>query len=251
MQPPNLRALHVTSRVLDYGTWLIISGVVFYSLMTTTPFVAAHSAWEWSGPALGLMMDAAFIMALQADSVLARYRVGDLGPWPRRFRWYTGLGTIFLNIWGSVEKGDRVGIAVHLLGPGLLLIVSEVAPIYRRAMADIIDRVTAETAAAKAAAAPDPDPERAPVPAPEAETETEEEYAAPVPLFPAPPRQRRAHAATPGARANSVKARGLALMAEAVEAGRDPLTPEELADKLDCSPRHGLNIVKAWEGKTG
>lgn len=134
------QALVRTNRVLTGGTWVLIAGVVFYSLMTTTPFVASHSAWKWSGAALGLMTDVAFVMALQAESVLARHGVDtkQLGPWPPLFRWFTGGATVFLNIWDSVARRDPVGVAVHLIAPALLMIVAEVAPVYRAAMARLI-----------------------------------------------------------------------------------------------------------------
>jgi hypothetical protein len=120
--------------------------VVVYSLMTTTPFVAKHSAWPETAFLLGLMTDAAFVMALQADSVLARYGVKEQGGWPRTFRWFTGLATVFLNTWGSVQKQDWTGVAVHLIGPALLLIVAEVAPVYRRAMAEALKQAEQEAA---------------------------------------------------------------------------------------------------------
>lgn len=249
-QHVDVEALRTTSRVLDWGSWFIIAGVVFYSLMTTTPFVASHSEWKWSGPALGLMMDAAFIMALQADSVLARHRVTDkqLGPWPRRFRMFTGVGTIFLNVWASVEKSDPVGVAVHLLAPALLLIISEVAPVYRRAMADLIaDAEAAAAELAAAEAAPDPDPERVPVPEDQDDIEPEAEV---MELFPEPRAPRRRHAAPATGRANSKKARGLALMAEAAEAGNPLPTPEELAIALECSTRYGQMLHEAYREKT-
>lgn len=133
-----------TNRILTGGTWFLIVGVIVYSLMTTTPFVAEHSAWVEAAPLLGLMTDAAFVMALQADSVLARYGVKETSGWPRAFRWFTGLATVFLNIWSSVQVRDWTGVAVHLIGPALLLIVAEVAPVYRRAMAEALKRAEQE-----------------------------------------------------------------------------------------------------------
>lgn len=142
----NAGALRVTNSVLTAGMWLITLGVIGYSLMTSTPFVAAHSAWTWSGPALGLMTDIAFVMALQAESVLSRYGVTsrELGPWPLVFRWFTGGATTFLNVWGSVGHRDWTGVAVHLIAPVLLMLVAEVSPVYRAAMSRLI--ATAEAA---------------------------------------------------------------------------------------------------------
>ncbi|MGW3674668.1 hypothetical protein [Streptomyces sp. NPDC005166] len=109
---------------------------MFYSLMTTTPFVSAHSEWEWSGWVLGLIVDAAFIMALSAESTLAKYGVTKLGKWPVAFRWITGLASVFLNVWLSVSEHDWVGVAVHLIAPALVMLLAEVGPVYMKALAD-------------------------------------------------------------------------------------------------------------------
>jgi hypothetical protein len=104
--------------------------------MTTTPFVSAHSEWEWSGWVLGLIVDAAFIMALSAESTLAKYGVTQLGKWPVAFRWITGLASVFLNVWLSVSEHDWVGVAVHLIAPALVMLLAEVGPVYMKALAD-------------------------------------------------------------------------------------------------------------------
>jgi hypothetical protein len=242
---PDVAALQRTSRVITSGSWFIIAGVVTYSLMVTTPFVAEHSPvgpWQYAAPILGLMMDVAFVMSLQADSVLAQHGVGELGPWPRAFRWLTGLGSLFLNVWSSVQHGDGTGVAIHALAPVLLLFLSEVGPVWRRAMAELIWGAEVAAAAAAEAAAPEPDPEADPVP----EDETESEDADVTELFPVsdvrPPRQRRAPA-----RAGSVMDRGLALMREAIDSGEDAPTTQDLADALGCTARHAQNIVRRWE----
>lgn len=125
-----------TRRVLTSGRWFLIVGLVFYSLMTTTPFVSAHSEWEWSGWVLGLIVDAAFIMSLSAESTLAKYGVTNLGRWPVAFRWVTGLSSVFLNVWLSVSARDWVGVAVHLIAPALVMLLAEVGPVYMKALAD-------------------------------------------------------------------------------------------------------------------
>lgn len=122
-------------RVLTVGRWFLIAGLVFYSLMTTTPFVAKHSEWGWSGWVLGLIVDAAFIMSLSADSTLATLGVSNLGRWPAAFRWFTGLSSVFLNVWVSVARGDWVGVVVHLIAPALVMLLAEVGPVYLAALA--------------------------------------------------------------------------------------------------------------------
>lgn len=130
------KAIVRTRRVLTGGRWFLIMGLVFYSLMTTTPFVSAHSHWSWSGWVLGLIVDAAFIMALSAESTLAKYGVTKLGRWPVAFRWITGLSSVFLNVWLNVSAHDWVGVAVHLIAPALVMLLAEVGPVYMAALAD-------------------------------------------------------------------------------------------------------------------
>jgi hypothetical protein len=138
------RTIIRTRRVLVGGRWFLILGLVFYSLMTTTPFVSAHSEWEWSGWVLGLIVDAAFIMALSAESTLAKYGVTKLGKWPVAFRWVTGLASVFLNVWLSVSEHDWVGVAVHLIAPALVMLLAEVGPVYMKALADAEREANAE-----------------------------------------------------------------------------------------------------------
>ncbi|MFE2245225.1 hypothetical protein [Streptomyces lavendulae] len=132
---PAERTIRRTRIVLTAGQWFLITGLVFYSLMTTTPFVGKHSEWEWSGFVLGLIVDAAFIMALSAESTLARHGVTNLGVWPTAFRWFTGIASVFLNVWVSVSLGDWVGVAVHLIAPTLVMLLAEVGPVYLAALA--------------------------------------------------------------------------------------------------------------------
>ena len=161
------KAIVRTRRVLTGGRWFLIIGLVFYSLMTTTPFVSAHSEWEWSGWVLGLIVDAAFIMALSAEGTLAKYGVTQLGAWPIAFRWVTGLSSVFLNVWLSVAARDWVGVAVHLIAPALVMLLAEVGPVFMKALAD---------AEREALSAPQKAPEPEPVPA-EPETLPEPETA--------------------------------------------------------------------------
>jgi hypothetical protein len=130
-----LKSIQRTRKVLIGARWFLITGLVFYSLMTTTPFVSEHSEWAWSGFALGLIVDAAFIMSLQADSTLAMLGV-RLSGWPVAFRWFTGLASVFLNVWVSVAHNDWVGVAVHVIAPALVMLLAEVGPVYLAALAE-------------------------------------------------------------------------------------------------------------------
>jgi len=146
---PIQRTIRRARRVLTGGRWFLIAGLVFYSLMTTTPFVAEHSEWAWSGAALGLIVDAAFIMSLSAESTLAQHGVTKLGAWPTAFRWLTGLSSVFLNIWVSVEASDWVGVAVHLIAPALVMLLAEVGPIYMAALSEAERKATKADAPAE------------------------------------------------------------------------------------------------------
>jgi hypothetical protein len=89
-----------------------------------------------------LIVDAAFIMALSAESTLARHGVTKLGAWPVAFRWLTGLSSVFLNVWLSVSERDPVGVAVHLIAPALVMLLAEVGPVYMKALADAEHKAT-------------------------------------------------------------------------------------------------------------
>ncbi|WP_148660114.1 peptidase C14 [Streptomyces globisporus] len=131
-----LRSVTRTRKLLNAMLWLIVLGAIFYSLMTSTPLVSAHSEWAWSGWALGVLTDAAFILSISADAVLSRHGI-DSGRWPTVFRWVTGLASLFLNTWSSVAEKDWVGVAIHAIAPAILICAAEVAPIYRRKFRDL------------------------------------------------------------------------------------------------------------------
>jgi hypothetical protein len=175
------KAIKRTRRVLVGGRWFLIIGLVFYSAMTTTPFVARHSEWQWSGWVLGLIVDAAFIMALSAESTLAKYGVTNLGKWPGAFRWVTGAASTFLNVWLSIEAHDWVGVAVHLIAPALVMLLAEVGPVYMAALAKAeADALSTPVKAPETTADPtepeplnEPEPVQDELPEPEPEEEPE------------------------------------------------------------------------------
>lgn len=131
-----LRSIRRTRKTVNAMVWVIVTGAVFYSLMTTTPLVSAHSEWKWSGWALGVLTDAAFILSISADATLSRHGVKG-GRWPTAFRWATGLASLFLNTWSSVDTGDWVGVAIHSIAPVVLICAAEVSPVYRRKFRDL------------------------------------------------------------------------------------------------------------------
>ncbi|MDX2758179.1 MULTISPECIES: hypothetical protein [Streptomyces] len=131
-----LKSITRTRRVVDSMLWVIAAGAILFSLMTGAPFVSAHSQWEWTGWLLPVLVDAALVLSLSADSILSRHGV-ESGKWATAFRYITGLASLFLNTWSSIAHKDWVGIAVHSIAPVILICASEVAPIYRRKFKEV------------------------------------------------------------------------------------------------------------------
>ncbi|MFI2257508.1 DUF2637 domain-containing protein [Streptomyces tubercidicus] len=122
-------------RALSVGTWLIVGGAMLYSILTVTPLMSAHTpkAWAWTAPILPLVVDAAVVIVVRLDSVLARLG-GHGGRWPIVLRWMTGAMTLALNIADSALNKDLVGVAVHAVAPLLLIVTAETGLAYRRAI---------------------------------------------------------------------------------------------------------------------
>ncbi|MFH8716675.1 DUF2637 domain-containing protein [Streptomyces zaomyceticus] len=126
-------------RALSVGTWLIVSGAMLYSVLTVTPLMAAHTAdeWDWTAPILPIVVDAAVVIVVRLDSVLARLG-GHGGRWPIALRWMTGCMTLALNIADSALKKDLVGVAVHAVAPLLLIVTAETGLAYRKAITNAL-----------------------------------------------------------------------------------------------------------------
>lgn len=131
-----LKSITRTRRVVDGSLWAIVLGSVVFSLMTGSPLVSEHSHWRWVGWILPTIVDAALILSLSADSILSRHGVKS-GHWPTAFRWATGLFSLYLNTWSSIEAHDWTGTAIHSIAPVLLILSAEVAPRYRQAFHEI------------------------------------------------------------------------------------------------------------------
>ncbi|MFJ4336593.1 DUF2637 domain-containing protein [Streptomyces sp. NPDC088915] len=123
-------------RALSVGTWLIVAGAMLYSVLTVTPLASRHTpeGWGWTAPILPVVVDAAVVIVVRLDSVLARLG-GDGGRWPIVLRWMTGGMTLALNVADSALKKDLVGVAVHSVAPLLLIVTAETGLAYRRAIA--------------------------------------------------------------------------------------------------------------------
>ncbi|MFJ2736788.1 DUF2637 domain-containing protein [Streptomyces sp. NPDC087317] len=137
-----MNAVHIRSaeRALSIGTWLIVAGAVLYSVLTVTPLAAAHTPakWSWTAPILPLVVDAAVVIVVRLDAVLARLG-GHGGRWPVVLRWMTGCMTLALNVADSALKNDLVGVAVHAVAPLLLIVTAETGLAYRRAIATAVN----------------------------------------------------------------------------------------------------------------
>ncbi|WP_405653186.1 DUF2637 domain-containing protein [Streptomyces sp. NBC_01386] len=148
-----MNAVHVRSaeKALNVGTWLIVFGAMLYSVLTVTPLMADHTAdrWAWTAPILPLVVDAAVVIVVKLDDVLARLG-GHGGRWPVVLRWMTGLMTLALNTADSALKNDLVGMAVHAVAPLLLIVTAETGLAYRRAIARAVAALEAKQKAERA-----------------------------------------------------------------------------------------------------
>ncbi|MFD7837763.1 DUF2637 domain-containing protein [Streptomyces sp. NPDC059761] len=149
----NMASVRSSERALSVGTWLIVGGAVLYSVLTVTPLMAAHtpSAWRWTAPILPLVVDAAVVIVVRLDSVLARLG-GHGGPWPVALRWMTGAMTLALNIGASALVGDLVGVSIHSVAPLLLIVTAEAGLAYRRAITAAVRALESEKEARRQAA---------------------------------------------------------------------------------------------------
>lgn len=122
-------------RALSIGTWLIVGGAMLFSILTVTPLMERHTVegWKWTAPILPLVVDAAVVIVVRLDAVLARLG-GHGGRWPVALRWMTGCMTLALNVADSALRNELVGVAVHAVAPLLLIVTAETGLAYRQAI---------------------------------------------------------------------------------------------------------------------
>ncbi|MGW8507713.1 DUF2637 domain-containing protein [Streptomyces sp. CLCI03] len=127
--------------------WAIVGGAVLFSILTVTPLVerVTPDEWDWTAPILPLVVDAAVIIVVRVDTIVARLD-GDAGAWPMVLRWLTGTMTLLLNVGDSALKGDMVGVGVHMVAPVLLIVTAEASLKWRRAIATATARIERERA---------------------------------------------------------------------------------------------------------
>ena len=100
-------------------------------------------------PMASLTMAAAIVY----EGLLADYGKPEVH-WLTATKWYAGVATWGMNIWASAAAGSFAGIWLHSVAPGLVLLLAEAAPRVRRHMANIIDELERELAAAPVEPAP-------------------------------------------------------------------------------------------------
>jgi hypothetical protein len=128
-------------------SWVIVAGAVLFSVLTVTPLVqrVTPPEWQWTAPILPIVVDAAVVIVVRIDAIIARLG-GRPGGWSAVLRWLTGALTLALNVGDSALKGDAVGVGVHVVAPILLIVTAEATLTYRRAITDAVARIEQEEA---------------------------------------------------------------------------------------------------------
>ncbi|MFE7524070.1 DUF2637 domain-containing protein [Streptomyces halstedii] len=131
-------------RVLKLS-WVIVFGAVLFSVLTVTPLVqrVTPDRWDWTAPILPIVVDAAVIIVVRIDAIIARLG-GRPGGWSAALRWLTGMLTLALNVGDSALSGDLVGVGVHMVAPVLLITTAEATLTYRRSITAAVERIEAE-----------------------------------------------------------------------------------------------------------
>lgn len=127
--------------------WVIVFGAVLFSVLTVTPLVqrVTPDKWDWTAPILPIVVDAAVVIVIRVDAIVARLD-GRPGGWPAVLRWLTGGMTLALNVGDSALKLDWVGVGVHMVAPTLLIVAAEASLKWRRAITEAVTRIERERA---------------------------------------------------------------------------------------------------------
>ncbi|MFJ4051747.1 hypothetical protein ACIP29_37555 [Streptomyces coelicoflavus] len=126
-------------------SWVIVFGVILYSVFTVTPLVETSTpdGWKWSAPILPLVVDVAVVISIRVDAIVARMGGSTTG-WPVVLRVLTGGASVLLNIGHSALTDDWVGALVHTAAPAVLIVVAEASLKWRREIAAASARIEAE-----------------------------------------------------------------------------------------------------------
>ncbi|SFY45089.1 hypothetical protein [Streptomyces atratus] len=132
-------------------SWVIVFGVILFSVFTVTPLVESSTpeGWEWSAPILPLVVDVAVVISIRVDAIVARLG-GSTSGWPIVLRVLTGGASVLLNVGHSALGGDWVGVGVHTAAPVVLIVVAEASLKWRREIAAAIARIEREQAEERA-----------------------------------------------------------------------------------------------------
>lgn len=137
-------AVEAAEKVLRLS-WVIVFGVILFSVFTVTPLVEASTpeGWEWSAPILPIVVDVAVVISIRVDAIVARLG-GSTSGWPLALRVLTGGMSVALNIGHSALDGDLVGVGVHTAAPVTLIVIAEASLKWRREIAAATVRIEAE-----------------------------------------------------------------------------------------------------------
>ncbi|MFJ5646388.1 hypothetical protein [Streptomyces sp. NPDC093223] len=126
-------------------SWVIVFGVILFSVFTVTPLVerSTPTGWSWSAPILPLVVDVAVVISIRVDAIVARLG-GSTSGWPVVLRVLTGGTSVLLNTGFSALKGDAVGVGVHTAAPVVLIVVAEASLKWRREIAAAAARIETE-----------------------------------------------------------------------------------------------------------
>ncbi|MFG3134490.1 hypothetical protein ACGFZU_43300 [Streptomyces tendae] len=126
-------------------SWIIVFGVILFSVFTVTPLVerSTPEGWEWSAPILPLVVDVAVVISIRVDAIVSRLGGSTTG-WPLALRVLTGGASVALNVGHSVLGGDWVGALVHTAAPAVLIVVAEASLKWRKEIAAATARIEAE-----------------------------------------------------------------------------------------------------------
>ncbi|MEV7225340.1 hypothetical protein AB0N98_36395 [Streptomyces sp. NPDC093681] len=126
-------------------SWVIVFGVILFSVFTVTPLVerSTPEGWEWSAPILPLVVDVAVVISIRVDAIVSRLGGSTTG-WPLALRVLTGGASVALNVGHSVLQGDLVGALVHTAAPAVLIVVAEASLKWRKEIAAASARIEGE-----------------------------------------------------------------------------------------------------------
>lgn len=144
MQLSTQQQIEQAEKVLRLS-WIIVFGVILFSVFTVTPLVerSTPEGWEWSAPILPLVVDVAVVISIRVDAIVSRLGGSTTG-WPLALRVLTGGASVALNIGNSVLDGDWVGALVHTAAPAVLIVVAEASLKWRREIAAATARIERE-----------------------------------------------------------------------------------------------------------